>query len=97
VRLLSRFATGFGGSTSWSAKSVNFCISAVERIPSRPIRPSKATMKLLNEWFSLQAEPPASVQGSVPKKPETRSPRQCIPPEVARPRSVCVVIGPFIG
>ena len=38
-----------------------------------------------------------SVHGSVPKKPSTRSPRQCMPPCVARPRRVWVVIGPFIG
>src|SRR5882724_11287444 len=46
-------------------------------------------MKLLNDRFSLN--------GSMPNKPLERSPRQCIAPELVRPRSVWVVIGPFIG
>ena len=45
-------------------------------------------MKLLKERF---------VPSPVPKKPFERSPRQCIGPLFTRPRSVCVVIGPFIG
>src|ERR1700730_15137939 len=46
-------------------------------------------MKLVTDRFSLNA--------SMPKKPLDRSPRQCIAPELVKPRSVCVVIGPFIG
>ena len=70
---------------------------AGEIVPSRPTSPSNATMKLRKDWSSSHGAPVGSVHGSVPKKPSTRSPRQCMPPCVASPRSVCVVIGPFIG
>src|SRR5580700_5707143 len=35
--------------------------------------------------------------GSVPKNPVERSPRQCMAPEFASPRKVWVVKGPFMG
>ena len=56
--------------------------------------PSNATMKFLNASSELYGGP-ALV--SLPKKPSTRSPRQCIAPWLTMPRRVCVVIGPFIG
>ena len=88
------FAPGFGGITIESAKSVNICISASGIWSARPTRPGKATMKFMNASCESKG---GAVRVSVPNAPETRSPRQCIGPLFTMPRSVCVVIGPFIG
>src|SRR3990172_996334 len=95
---LSRLRTGFGGRNTWRMKSVNCCICVGVTVPCFPTRPSKATMKFRNDRSSSQGPSGGGLlHASVPKKPSTRSPRQCIPPWVPSPRSVCVVIGPFIG
>jgi hypothetical protein len=91
---LSSARIGFGGSCTCSWKSVNRCISCGVGMLARPSRPSNATMKLLNDRFASNG---GSVRVSTPKKPFARSPRQCIAPALTMPRSVCVVIGPFIG
>src|SRR5581483_10778282 len=88
LSVLCRSRTGFGGRVIWSAKVVNAFISAVDGSDARPRSPWNATMKLLKE---------SDERVPRPKKPFERSPRQCIGPEFTRPRSVWVVIGPFIG
>src|SRR5262249_33755344 len=97
----SKLAIGLGGSWSWSANVANACMSPGEIWPSRPSKPTNATLNFRNPWLgSIDAV--ASGCGSqlrvrlLPVPPE-RSPRQCMGPSCAMPRRVCVVIGPFSG
>ncbi len=81
---------GFGGGTIWSANVVNRRMSASAIGPPRPSRLSNATLNASNACSADSASPSD-------RFPPVRSPRQCIGPWRERPRSVCVVIGPFSG
>ena len=90
---LSSDRTGFGGIFSAIAKSVKACISASDSGVWRPTKPTNAGLNSLNEASSSVSTLPRTVC----RVPPMRSPRQCVGPFFAMPRSVCVVIGPFIG
>jgi hypothetical protein len=94
VRLLSKARIGLGGVAIASEKSENARMSATGSGSARPSSSSNAPMKFMNETNASKGGP---TDGSVPNTPTARSPRQCIGPWKASPRSVCVSIGPLSG
>ena len=68
---------------------MNACISSVVEL--------RAASEQADERRVERLERQLLVERILPVVEPVRSPRQCIGPAPAMPRSVCVVIGPFIG